>query len=84
VDIFWLLKDLLYKDIPLTLHVRIDNVMDKENVFNRTNVKYLPCAFERVYVLVVSNLLKDLLYKDILRSFMFMTHKTILTQYDIW
>ncbi len=33
MDIFRLLEDLLYKDIPLTLYVRIMNVMDKESVF---------------------------------------------------
>ncbi len=38
--------------------------MDKENVFKTwdhdgTSVKYLPCAFKGVYVLVVSNLPKD-------------------------
>jgi hypothetical protein len=69
VDIFSLPKDLLYKDIPLTLYVKTKNVMDRENVFiawdhNGTRVKYLPCAFEGVYVLDVSNLLEDLLYKD--------------------
>jgi hypothetical protein len=74
VEIFRLLEDLLYKDIPLTLHVRIDNVIDKESVFiamdhNSTSVKYLPCVFEGVYVLNVSNLLKDLLYEDILTKF---------------
>ncbi len=67
MDISWSSKDLLYKDTPLMLHVRIDNVMDKESVFiardhNSTNVKYLSCAFEGVYVLDVSNLPKDLLY----------------------
>jgi hypothetical protein len=45
--------------------------MDTENVFiawdhNDINVKCFPYAFERVYVLDVSNLPKDLLYKDIL------------------
>ncbi len=29
VSISWLLKDLLYKDIPLTLYVRTKNVMDR-------------------------------------------------------
>jgi hypothetical protein len=29
VNISWLLKDLLYKDIPLTLYVRTKNVMDR-------------------------------------------------------
>jgi hypothetical protein len=53
VDISWLLEDLLYKDIPLTLYVRNKNVMDKKIVFiawyhNDINVKYLPCAFEGV------------------------------------
>jgi hypothetical protein len=61
VDISQLLKNLLYKDIPLTLYVKFENVMDKENVFkawdhNGTNVKYIPCMFKGVYVLDVSNL----------------------------
>jgi len=33
VDIFRLLRDLLYNIIPLTLYVRTKNVMEKENVF---------------------------------------------------
>jgi len=62
VNIFLLLVDLLYKDIPLTLYVKIEYVMDKKNVFiawdrNDTSVKYLPCVFKGVYVLNVSNLL---------------------------
>ncbi len=62
VNIFQLPTDLLYKDIPLTLYVETENVMDKKNVFiawdrNGTSVKYLPCVFEGVYVLDVSNLL---------------------------
>jgi hypothetical protein len=32
------------------------------------NVIYLPCAFEGVYILNVSNLLETLLDKDILRK----------------
>jgi hypothetical protein len=64
VDISQLPKDLLYKDIPLTLYVKIENVMDREDVFiawdhDGTSVKYLPCAFGRVYVLNVSNLPKN-------------------------
>jgi hypothetical protein len=67
VDISRLSEDLLYKDIPLTLYVIIDNVMDKDNMFmtrdhNGTNVKYLPCAFEGIYVLDVYNFPKNLLY----------------------
>jgi hypothetical protein len=67
LDISWLSKDLLYKDIPLTLYVGSENVtknvMDKECVFiawdhNGINVKYLPFAFEGIYVLSVLNLLK--------------------------
>ncbi len=74
VDISHLPKDLLYKDIPLTLYVRLENVMDRESVFiawdhNGTNVKYLQCAFKGVYVLDVSNLLEDLLYEDIPTKF---------------
>jgi len=69
---YW--EDLLYKDTPLTLYVKIENVMDRESVFiawdhNGTNVKYLPCTFEGFYVLDVSNLFDDLLYKDILTKF---------------
>jgi len=46
VDICQLPKDLLYKDMPLTLYVRIERVIDKENVFitwdhNGINVKYV-------------------------------------------
>jgi hypothetical protein len=33
VDISQLLKDLLYKDKPLTLYVRLENVMGRGNVF---------------------------------------------------
>jgi SHS2 domain-containing protein len=33
VDIFWLSKDLFYKDTPLILYVKIENVMDGESVF---------------------------------------------------
>jgi hypothetical protein len=48
--------------------------MDRENVFitwdhNGTNVKYLPCAFEGVYVLDLPNLLEDFLYEDMLTKF---------------
>jgi hypothetical protein len=31
---------------------------------NGANIKYLPCMFEGVYVLDVSNLHEDLLYED--------------------
>jgi type VI protein secretion system component Hcp len=58
----------------LTLYVRIENVMDKESVFiawdhNGTNVKYLAYTLKGVYVLDVSNLPEDLLYKDIPTKF---------------
>ncbi len=74
MDIFQLPKDLLYKDISLTLYVKTENVMYMENVFitwdhNGTNVKYLPCMLERIYVLDVFNLLELLLYKDIPTKF---------------
>ncbi len=60
--------------MPFTLYFRIENVMDKENVFitwdhNGTNVKYLPCVFKGIYVLDVSNLPEDLLYEDTLTKF---------------
>jgi hypothetical protein len=74
LDIFQLLDNLLCKDIPLTLYVRIENVMDRESVFitwdhNGISAKYVPCAFEKVNVLDVSNLHEDLLYKDISTKF---------------
>jgi hypothetical protein len=74
VDISQLLEVLLYKDMSLTLHVKTNNIMERVSVFiawdhNGTSVKYLPCAFKEVYVLDVSNLLKDLLYEDILIEF---------------
>jgi hypothetical protein len=74
VDISHLLKDLLYKDIPVTLYVKLENVMDRESVFiawdhNGTSVKYLQCAFKGIYVLDVFNLLEDLLYDDISTKF---------------
>jgi hypothetical protein len=55
VDIFQLLEDLLYKDIPLTLYIKTKNVMDRESVLiaydhNGTNVKYIPCTFKGVYL----------------------------------
>ncbi len=57
----------------MTLYVKTKNVMDRDSLFitwdhNGTNVKYLPCAFEGVYVLDVSNFLEDL-YKDIPTKF---------------
>jgi hypothetical protein len=33
VNILQLLEDLLYKDIPLTLYVEIENVIEMKNVF---------------------------------------------------
>jgi hypothetical protein len=60
----------LYKDIPLTLYVRIEDEVDRDSVFiaydhNGINVKYLPCAFKGVHVSNVSNLTEDLLHKNI-------------------
>ncbi len=70
MDISQLFENLVYKDIPLTLYVKTEDVIDRKNVSiawdnNGTNVKYLPCTFERVYVLNVSNLHEYLLYEDI-------------------
>jgi hypothetical protein len=75
-DISKSLEDLLSKNITLTLYVKTknvtENIMDKENVIvwdhNSMNVIYLPCAFEGVYILNVSNLLKTFLDKNILRK----------------
>jgi hypothetical protein len=58
--------------------------MDKESVFitwdhNGINVKCLPSAFERIYVLNVLNLPKDLLHEDILMELHVYNNKAIST-----
>jgi hypothetical protein len=63
VDIACLSKDLLYKEIPMTFYVKIEHVVKRKPMFivwvhNGVNVKYLPCAFEDIYVL-------NLIYEDI-------------------
>ncbi len=70
VDIACLSKDLLYKEIPMTFYVNIEHVMKRKRVFiawvhNGVKVKYLPCAFEGIYVLNLINMPKDLLYENI-------------------
>jgi hypothetical protein len=40
---------------------------------NGMDVKYLPCAFEGIYVLDVTNLLEDLIYEDIFKEHVFDT-----------
>jgi hypothetical protein len=52
VNNFQLLEDLFYKDTPLTLYVRIENVIDRENVFitwdhNGTNFKISSMCIRR-------------------------------------
>jgi len=54
----------------MTFHVNTKCVMDGEWVFiawdhNGVNVKCLPCTFEGVYDLDVTNVFKDFSYKDI-------------------
>jgi hypothetical protein len=88
VDISWLSENLLYKDIPLTLYVKIDNVMDKEIVFitqnhNSTNVKYLPCALEGIMSWMLPIYLRICCMRTFRQSFRFTTHMTILTQHGI-
>jgi len=62
---FSIIEGLIVKDIPLTLYAKTENVINRNSVFivwdhNGINVKYLPCAFKRVYyVLDVSNFLED-------------------------
>jgi len=85
VGIVQLLKNLLYKEILMTFDVNTKCVMDGERVFiawdhNGVNVKCLPCMFEGVYDLDVTNLFKDLSYKDILGKFMFASHMTTSIQ----
>jgi hypothetical protein len=74
VNIVQLPKDLLYKEIPSTSYVNNEQIIEGEQVFvtwdyKGANVKYLPCAFERIYVLDVINMLKDLLYEDIPKEY---------------
>jgi hypothetical protein len=88
VDTFLLPKDLMYKDIPLTLYVRIKNVMDRDSVFitwdhNGTNVKYLPCLFERSMSWMSPIFLRTCT-RTSQQNFKFMTQRTVLTQYDIY
>ncbi len=73
VDIAWLSEYLLYKDIPMTFYVNNEDVMDGEQMFivwdyNSVDVKYLPCTFDGIYILDVTNMLEDLLYNDIPRE----------------
>jgi hypothetical protein len=70
VDITQLSDDLLHKNIPMTFYVNNEHVVDSEQRFiawdhNGVNVKDLPCVFDGVYVLDLTNIPKDLLYKDI-------------------
>ncbi len=70
VDIACLSKDLFYKEIPMTFYVNSECAVKRKRVFitwvhNGVNVKYLPCAFEGIYVLNFTNMPKDLLYEDI-------------------
>ncbi len=73
VDIVQLFKFLLYKDIPMTFYVNLEGVMDGKQMYivwdhNGVDVKYFPCVFDGIYVLDVTNMLKDLLYNDIRRE----------------
>jgi hypothetical protein len=73
VDISWLLKDLLYKDIPLTLYFKTENVMDSESVF----IAWITMAWmlnismhiQKGLCFGFFNLHEDLLYKDIRTKF---------------
>jgi hypothetical protein len=40
---------------------------------NGMDVKYLPCAFESIYVLDVTNLLEDLIHEDIFKEHVYDT-----------
>jgi hypothetical protein len=57
----------------MTFYVNSEGVMDGEQTYivwdhNGVDVKYLPCVFDGIYVLDVTNMLKDLLYNDIPRE----------------
>ncbi len=69
-NMMWMMVIKGFKEIPLTLYVSNEQVVEGEQVFvaqdyKGVDVKYLSCVFERVYVLDVINMPKDLLYKDI-------------------
>jgi hypothetical protein len=73
VDIAPLLDDLLYRDITMTFYINNEHVVDGEQRFiawdhNGVYDKYLPCVFDVVYVLDLTNMPEDLLYKDILEE----------------
>jgi hypothetical protein len=58
VDIIWLPKDLVYKDIPLTMYIDNEQIMEGEQVYIASDykdvyVKYLFCTVEGIYVLNV-------------------------------
>jgi len=62
VDIIWLPKDLLYKDIPLTMYINNEQIMEGEQVYIASDYKgvyvtsvcvYLFCTVEGIYVLNV-------------------------------
>ncbi len=69
---------MLYKDIPITFYISSECVINKERVLiawdhNGMDVKYLPCAFESIYVLDVTNLLEDLIHEDIFKEHVYDT-----------
>jgi len=58
VDIIWLPKDLLYKDIPLTMYFNNEQIMEGEQVYIASDYKgvYLKdflCTVEGIYVFIV-------------------------------
>jgi hypothetical protein len=58
VDIIWLPKDLLYKDIPLTMYFNNEQIMEGGQVYIASDYKgvYLKdflCTVEGIYVLIV-------------------------------
>ncbi len=88
VDISWLLKDLLYKDIPLTLYFRTENVMDSESVFiawdhNGMSVKYLHAHLKESMFWMSLICMRIYCTRTSRQSFMLTIHGIILTQYGI-
>ncbi len=73
----------------MTFYINIERVMKRKRMFitwvhNGVNVKYLPCAFEGIYVLNFINMPKDFLYESIHGDFTYTIHMTTLAQYDHW
>jgi hypothetical protein len=88
VHIYQILEDLLYKDIPLTLYVRTKNVMDQGECVHSFGSQWHQCqisstCIQRSIFLIFPICIRTCCVTTSWQNFMFTTHMTILTQYDI-